>query len=340
MRRVLAHPGFRGVMAYTAAEAAFLVDAGFDDVLVGYPTVEPSEVAEVLTRVAKGANVTLMVDDEAQVARLDAMAKDAGTTLPLCLDVDMSSRLPGLHFGVHRSPIRTPDRALALARAIRSRSHVRLVGVMGYEAQIAGLPDAVASRPAWNRLVRALKRRSTRELTARRCSVVDALRADGHELRFVNGGGTGSLETTALDPSVTESTAGSGFYAPGLFDEFARFRHRPAAGFALPIVRLPAPGLFTCHGGGYVASGAAGADKLPKPYLPEGATLLAQEGAGEVQTPVRYEGDARLAIGDPIFFRHAKAGELCERFDALVLLSKGEVVGQAFTYRGLGKTFV
>jgi D-serine deaminase-like pyridoxal phosphate-dependent protein len=98
--------------------------------------------------------------------------------------------------------------------------------------------------------------------------------------------------------------------------------------------------LYTCLGGGYVASGSAGTEKLPRPYLPDGAALLPLEGAGEVQTPVRYRGPERLALGDPIFMRHSKAGELCEHFNTLLLVMAGRVVGEVPTYRGEGQVFL
>lgn len=340
LERVLSRPGFEGVLAYTAGEAAFLARRGIDDVVVAYPTVEPTEVDAACEQVAAGRTITLMVDDAEQLDALAAIAAARTVVLPVCIDLDMSSRYPGLHFGVHRSPIHEPADAVRLARAIAERPSLRLDGLMGYEAQIAGLPDAVPGQPVKNAVARALKRRSLPEVVARRQRVVEALRHDGHALRFVNGGGTGSLEATADDESVTEVTAGSGLYSPALFDGYAGFRHHPAAGFALPITRRPQRGIFTCHGGGYVASGPAGADRLPVPQLPEGARLLPLEGAGEVQTPVRYDGPIALPIGAPIFFRHAKAGELCERFDALHLIAGGEVVDVVPTYRGEGEAFL
>ena len=211
---------------------------------------------------------------------------------------------------------------------------------MGYEAQIAGVGDRYPGAWAKNLLVRLLKRHSVRVVAERRAEMVQAVRELGIPLRFVNGGGTGSLATTARDPSVTEVTVGSGLYAPVLFDYYRDFRYQPAAGFAIEIVRRPRPGIYTCAGGGYVASGAAGRDKLPMPYLPEGTRLLPLEGAGEVQTPVRYEGPIALNLGDPVFLRHAKAGELCERFDRLHLFSEGRIVGEATTYRGDGRCFL
>jgi D-serine deaminase-like pyridoxal phosphate-dependent protein len=340
LERALAIEGYRGVMCFTAREAAVLAGHGLDDLLVAYPTVDETELGEALERVAAGARIRFVVDDVEQVARIDRAAKARGATAELCIDVDMSSAFPGLWFGVRRSPVREVEGALRVARSVGERAAVRLVGVLGYEAQIAGLPDAVPGKAAVNAVVRMLKRRSIRELTERRGAIVRALRDEGFTIELVNGGGTGSLESTARDPSVTELTAGSGFFSPALFDAFRGFHHAPAAGFALPVVRRPAPGIVTCHGGGYVASGAAGPDRLPVPYLPAGARLLAQEGAGEVQTPVVLPRGVEVALGDPIFFRHAKAGELCERFESLVLIENGKVVDEVPTYRGEGYAFL
>lgn len=337
LKRVLAEPGYRGVMAFTAAEAAHLFEQGIQDILVAYPTVDATELRHAFEAINRGAQITFMVDDGRHVGLLGGLAAEMGLEVSLCLDVDMSYSLPGLHFGVRRSPVRTVDDALRVGGVIHRQSNVRLCGVMGYEAQIAGLPDATSNR-AFNVVIRGLKRRSIKDVRRRRGAIVRALEAAGHELRFVNGGGTGSLESTAGDECVTESTAGSGFYSPTLFDEFAAFRHAPAAGFALPIVRKPARGMVTCHGGGYIASGSAGPDKLPQPYLPEGLSLIEQEGAGEVQTPLI--GASGLEIGDPVFFRHAKAGELCERFDTLLLITGQTVVDEVPTYRGEGKCFL
>ena len=285
LERLLAMPGYEGVMAFCAAEAAWLakkLPAG-THILCAYPSVDPHDIGAVLDVLDErgGDHLALMVDGPAQVAALGAMAGARGVTLPLMLDVDMSLRLPGLHFGVRRSPVHDVRDALEVGRAVQRERHLRLVGVMGYEAQVAGLPDAVKGKRAMNAVIRTLKRASVRDLSRRRGAVVRALRDAGHAITIVNGGGTGSLETTSRDPSVTECTAGSGLYSPALFDEFRGFKHAPAAGFVLPVVRRPSADIVTCHGGGYVASGSAGADKLPTPMWPEGLELLGEEGAGE-----------------------------------------------------------
>ncbi|MGJ3701276.1 amino acid deaminase/aldolase [Variovorax sp. AFSI2.2] len=340
IRRVLAtDPLFQGLLCYSAGEAAWLASQGFDDLVVAYPSVEPADVHAVAAQVRAGRSITLMVDGVEQVEKLAAIAQTEQVTLPLSIDLDMSSDYPGIHFGPFRSPVNGPASAVALAGEIARRPGVRLDGLMGYEGQIAGLMDDEPGQGLKNRIVRYLKRRSMAEVNARRRDTVAALGQAGHRLRFVNGGGTGSFESTLQDTSVTELAAGSGLYVPTLFDHYAAFRAQPAAGFALAVTRMPKPGMVTCSGGGYCASGPAGRNRLPQPWLPAGCSLLDNEGAGEVQTPVVLPPGVRLEIGDPVLFRHAKAGELCERFNELVLIEDGAIVGRVPTYRGDGQCF-
>jgi D-serine deaminase-like pyridoxal phosphate-dependent protein len=272
-----------------------------------------------------------MIDD---VAHLDYMTSVLGTDHPVvrvCVDIDTTWQPLGLHVGARRSPVRTPDQAVALARAIDGRPGFRLVGLMTYEAQIAGFPDL-------NAVVRWMKRRSGAEIAARRAEVVEAVRAFV-PLEFVNAGGTGSLELSRAGAEVTELTAGSGLFGPALFDGYRAFRPRPAAAFALPVVRRPGPRVATLFAGGYAASGPAGRSRLPRPYLPAGLTMTLTEAAGEVQTPVLGAAADELRIGDRVWMRHAKAGELCERFDAVHLVSGDRLVATVPTYRGEGHTF-
>ncbi len=337
LRRVLARPGWHGVLAFSAAEAAHLCARGFDDVLVAYPCVERAQLRALARHVCEGAGPIVMVDDAAHVRLAAEVAREHGVTFELAIDVDVALDLPGLYFGVRRSPIRDVDAARRLGGMILAEEGVSLVAVMGYEAQIAGLPDATGA--AIDLAIRALKRASFLDVARRRGAIVHALREQGHPIRIVNGGGTGSLEITRKDASVSELAAGSGLFGPTSFDAFASFRPEPAAAFALGVTRIPTPGLATCFGGGYVASGPAGDAKLPRPWLPEGLALLPHEGAGEVQTPLRVPRDVSLCVGDPVFFRHAKAGELCERFATLSLISGDRVVDEVPTYRGEGACF-
>ena len=341
LRRALASsPQFQGLMCYSPAEAAWLASLGFDDLLVAYPSVEPDDLSAVAAQLRAGRTIALMVDAAAQVRRIAQVAQAEGVVQPLAIDLDMSSDFPGLHFGVFRSPVDGVAAALALAAEIARHPSLRLDGLMGYESQIAGLMDAVPGQALKSAVIRLLKRRSIPEVNERRRATVAALAAAGHKLRFVNGGGTGSLERTAAESCVTELAAGSGLYAPTLFDNYRCFRPHPAALFALPVVRRPAREIATVLGGGYLASGPADRARLPVPVLPTGLRLDSREGAGEVQTPLLGAAAERLRVGDRVYFRHAKAGELCERFATLHLLEGERIVDEVPTYRGERQCFL
>ncbi len=337
LERVLARDGFSGVMAYSLREALWLVSHGVDDVLMGYPTVDTGALAALAADPAAVAAVTLMVDDVAQVELAARAAAAQGVTVRLCLDIDASLRVKigplSAHLGVRRSPVHTAADAGRLATAIASRTGVDVVGVMFYEAQVAGLPDA---SPA----VRAVKRFSIADLATRRGAVVAAVvDAVGHPLSIVNSGGSGSIASSASDPVVTEVTAGSGLFVPTLFDAYRSFTPRPAAFFGLDVVRIPAPGFATVFGGGYIASGPATKSRQPRPVWPGGLALTPREGAGEVQTPLRLSGGTDLRVGDRVWFRHAKSGEVMERFEQVHLVRDTAIEATVPTYRGESHTF-
>ncbi|MFD0674043.1 amino acid deaminase/aldolase [Cohnella sp. GCM10027633] len=347
LRRVLRSDDvFQGVMCYTAGEAAFLARQGFQDLLLGYPTWDPQGIMPLIELIGEGRTITFMVDSIAHVEQLERLARERGVRVPLCLDVDMSASYPGLRFGVWRSPLNGWTTARPVVERIMESSWVWLDGIMGYEAQIAGVGDRVPGQGMKNAVVRYLKRRSVRDVAERRAGVVAGIRELGMPpLRFVNAGGTGSLATSREERVVTEMTAGSGFYSPLLFDNYGSFRYLPAAGYAVEIVRKPRADIVTCMGGGYTASGAADGTKLPRPYMPAGLSLFPLEGAGEVQTPLAVgkgtpAASLGLDVGDPVFFRHAKAGELCERFDRLYAIEGGAIVDEYPTYRGMGENFL
>ncbi len=337
LRRMLAHPQVLGVMAYSLAEAIHLVRAGVtDDVLVGYPSVDAAALAELAGDERLRRAITVMIDD---VAHLELLARPGagpvgGGSSPIgvCLDIDASLRLGPVHIGARRSPLRTPDQAHALAVAAHSRPGVAVRGLMFYEAQVAGVGEGGRRGP----IVRALKRVSLAELARRRGEVVRAVESVTGPGLLVNGGGTGSVAETAADPTVTEVTAGSGLFVPTLFDHYAAFTPHPAAFFGLDVVRRPAPGYVTAFGGGYIASGAVGADRWP---TPSSGRLTGSEGAGEVQTPLRMRRGTEPPIGARVWFRHAKAGEAMERFDRVHLVAGAELVETVPTYRGEGLNF-
>ena len=324
---------FRGLMTFTLPETLWLYDHGYRDLLLAYPSADREALARLAALEGPGRPIVMASSTD----HLDLMTPP----VRVGIEVDLSWWPAGgrVKVGARRSPIRTPEQAAALAREIVRRDGFELAGIMGYEAHIAGVGDRPLGKPLMRLVIKTIKRRSVPELAERRAAVVAAVR-EVAPVELVNGGGTGSLETTTAERVVTEATAGSGFYAPTLFDRYAAFRPRPAAMFAMPVVQRPGRGVATVLGGGYHASGPAGADRLPEPYLPAGLRLDPLEGAGEVQTPVIGRAAEGLRIGDRVYFRHAKAGELCERFETLHLVSGSSVVDEVPTYRGEGRCFL
>jgi len=322
-------PGFRGVLAYSLAEALWLARHGHPDVLVGYPTVDVGALTELGHDPELTAAITVMVDSRAHLDLIDRAAPVH--PVRLAVDVDASLRIGPVHLGVRRSPIHTAADAKDLAQQIARRDSVRLVGLMLYDAQIAGVPDSSA-------VVRAFKQASEAELVRRRAAVLAAVQPYA-ELEFVNGGGTGSLHLTSVEGQLTEFAGGSGLYGPTLFDAYRAFTPRPAMYFVTAVVRRPSPLHATVFSGGYVASGAPGWSRVPTPVWPPRLSLLKSEGAGEVQTPLGGARAGRLQIGDRVWFRHAKAGEACERFDRIHLVRGDQLVETVPTYRGEGQNF-
>ena len=340
IQRVLKRQGYRGVLAFTLPEALLLAE-DHEDVVIGYPTADRTALQQLAKDEQAASRVTLMIDSVAQLDFIDEAVGVAHPRLRLCIDLDASLELAGgrIHLGPHRSPVHTPHQAAALAQAIQSRQGFHLAGVMSYEGQIAGMGDNQPGSPLKRAALRAMQRLSARELADRRAAAIAAVEAVA-PLEFVNGGGTGTVEQTSAEHVITEIGAGSGLYGPGLFDFYRRFRPRPAAFFVMPVVRRPTDKIATVLGGGWVASGPPGLDRLPTLSWPRGLRMNPMEGAGEVQTPVLGPAAHGLRLGDHVWFRHAKAGELCERVNTLHLVSGSEIIGQAPTYRGEGHAFL
>ena len=337
---------FRGVLSFTLPEALHLARGGQEDVFVGYPTADRSALAELAAMAAERPDThpALMVDEVAHLDLIESASGRGSAPIRVAIDID-PGWWPGggrlKRIGPKRSPIRTAEQARRLATEIADRPGTRLVGAMSYEGHIAGVGDKVDGKPLRSAAIRRMQESSLQELRERLPGVIAAIRETAEaDLEWVNAGGTGSLSRSKHLGVATELTAGSGFYAPTLFDSYRSLDLTPAAFFCIPVVRRPHPGVATALGGGYIASGAPGRDRLPQPYLPAGLTLDADEGAGEVQTPLVGAAAKKLRVGDRVYMRHAKAGELCERFDSLYLVEGDEVVDQVATYRGAGLTFL
>lgn len=334
---VLKLPGFHGILAFTLEEALWLAET-HDDIMLGYPTVDRASLERLFADEQAAQRITLMVDDLVHLDLIDSVAgPGARPEIRVAIDVDASWRSALLgHIGVRRSALFSAGEVAAFARKVIARPGFRLVGLQMYDAQIAGQgDDAGPDAP----LIRMVQARSRNELRERRAAIVEAVGAIA-PLEILNGGGTGSLEFTGSDESLTEASAGSGLLGGHLFDGYRSFRPAPASAFAFDVVRRPAIDIATVLGGGWIASGPALASRQPRAVWPEGLHTLSREAAGEVQTPLQGPSATSLGVGDRVWFRHAKSGEPAERVESYHLVSGDEIIDELPTYRGEGKAFL
>ena len=349
---------YKGLMCFAVEEAEFLANLGFDDFLIAYPSQQKLDYA-ILRNLheIKKKTVSIVVDDLRSIEELNRYMNGISKPFPVILEFDASFRaLNGwLHVGARRSPIRTLEHLVNMIESIQNFSSVQLIGLMVYESHIAGIGDLNPANGYLNLIIRFLKYLSIPKLQKIHQNLSQICRK--YDLKILNGGGTGSFMSVLEENAVlSEVTIGSGFFQPHLFDHYQQNQmmiekygstFTPSCYFALPIVRISDPDQWiTCSGGGYVASGRPGWDKVPIPVYPIGLTLNDSEGTGEVQTPLTINPKRRLQIMNQIqndrivYFRHAKGGELSERFNHFLLIRDGELVEIAKTYRGYGKCFL
>lgn len=341
MRKIAAaSPSYVGILSYSAEESLFLLKEGFKDIVCAYPSLNLTAIEACERQAVGSARVVWMVDCAEQLAPLTSVAKKLGRPLRVCIELNLSTPVPGLYFGTRRSQL---DSLQALERFLTRPGlwdHARVVGVMGYEAQIAGVATGIArwSPQVWG--LSLLKSFSCRKLARFRKAAVEFITHTCGPLEFVNGGGSGSLSWTASQAEVTEVAVGSAFYYPAYFSRMpSLIGLRPAAGFALPVTRAPEAGVVTCQSGGFCASGPIGADRQPQLYYPPGLKIFSTEGFGEVQTPLAVPRGVSLGVGDTVWLRHTKGGELCEHFNELRVYRGSEQVDRFLSYRGQGKSF-
>ncbi len=346
IRRVIQQDGARGLMCFDVDEAVMLAKEGFDHLLVAYPTLQPQKL-DALAKLTRDGTEREPRD---RLRRSRARDGPRGHGARREASRGAVPRHGARKSRRARSPRRSPLAASHAGADARSRAahsrHARRRRARSPRLRGAGRGDGrrqpVRAANESHQALDSQREHARREDAARR----DRRRAeqDGFDLALVNGGGTGSLDSTTPESGVTEVAAGSGFFKPHLFDYYRTPYMRelePAAFFALEIVRRASPSILTCGGGGYVASGSVGPDKAPIPWLPRGLRLLPMEMAGEVQTPIDTTSSEKpLSLGEIVVFRHAKAGELMERFREVLLLQNARIVDRVLTYRGAGACFM
>lgn len=331
--------GINRWMCFTMDEACFLADQGFDDLLVAYPSIQNFHFKHLAEHIRNGKTIYLTADSDYQLKQLNQLAEEEQIILPISMDIDVSLDILGIHFGVYRSSLTDLQKVESFIKNFKKYKHLRLAGAMAYDAQIAGVADALDGNFK-NPILKLLKKKSLPQIAKKIEDIGKLLIQNDIKLDFFNAGGTGSLEYVSQISTVSEVTFGSGLYHSTLFDFYTNFKGKASTGFVVEVCRNPQNQIFTALGGGYIASGSVGKEKQPTMIFPEGGKLTANEGCGEVQTPFVAPNDYNLTKTNFAIFRPSKAGEYLERFDKVYLLSKGEILDKVPTYRGEGKTFL
>ena len=328
-----------GFMCYSCDEASFLSSMGIDNLLIAYPTLQKSELDTISKLISEGKQIYLMIDSKVHIDLISSIIKDQKVSV--CIDVDMSYRPLGnlIHLGVQRSPIRDMKSLEELVEYIQTKKNIKIKGIMGYEAQVAGLADNNKYLSFLNPIKYFIRKQSVKYVKKFREIIANYIAEQNIHLDFFNGGGTGSLLYTSQEKAITEITAGSGFLHSKLFDYYSDAITKSAFTYALPISRYPQENIITCKSGGFMASGEVSQDKAPVPFLPKNMKLIATEGCGEVQTPLKLPSNIKLNFDSPIFFRPAKSGEIAEHFNEYLILKNNLITKKVQTYRGLNKVF-
>ncbi len=323
-------------------EAVRLLESGFRDIWVGYPLGAPQLLGPLfeLYKSIPNALLRFTVDSPVHLQWLNEAAVRAQIpSVPIVVEVDAGLVWGPWHIGAKRSPLRSEADVRAFVGSLSFYDRLRWDGFLSYESQDAGLPDASPFHRWRNPIAHFLKQRSRTRLRTFR-QALGAIAGAKSNTFLHNGGGSGNFRAALTDPGLTEITVGSGLTQPHLFDGYRERSFEAAVFYALPVSRIPAPGLVTVHRGGWVASGAPCVDRLPQPVYPTGAHFLSDEGAGEIQTPLRFDAPApSIQVGDWVFFRPAKSGEIFEIFPDISWI-EGERLETLRTYRGEGWSFL
>jgi D-serine deaminase-like pyridoxal phosphate-dependent protein len=177
--------GAVGLCAQTVGEAEAFVAGGIRDVLVSSPPQQWA--ASRLAALASRARVRAVADHPEQVRWLAAATEDAGAALDVLIDIDP---------GNHRCGV-PPAQAVDLAGRVARIPRLRFGGIQMY----AGALQHIANRDQ--------RARAYADVIAAARAVVDELRAAGHAVDVVSGGGTGSHAFDLQSGVFTELQAGS-----------------------------------------------------------------------------------------------------------------------------------
>jgi D-serine deaminase-like pyridoxal phosphate-dependent protein len=126
LARMQLQAGAQGVCAAKLSEAAALVDAGLDDILITGPVATPFKVDRLIELAGRCGSLKVVLDHAGNADLLDRKLADRGLAMDVYLDIDV---------GLHRTGVK-PSGAVALAEKIVACPSLKLVGVQAYAGHV------------------------------------------------------------------------------------------------------------------------------------------------------------------------------------------------------------
>lgn len=149
--------GAWGITAATVAQARTMHRFGIERVLIANEVVDPGQLRWLARTALDGDRwYACLIDSEEGLRRLEAAAADAGSAVPVLVEIGVPGR---------RTGVRSIDDALGLARAVHDSKHLRLDGIEGYEGvhPQGRTDDQVEAVSSWLQRLPELTRRADEE---------------------------------------------------------------------------------------------------------------------------------------------------------------------------------
>ncbi len=140
--------GAVGVCCQKVSEAEAMVEGGVQDVLIANEVVGMTKLKR-LAALAKKAKITVCADDAGNVAQIDSVAREAGITIDVLVEVNV---------GANRCGVDPGEPALKIAQAIAACKHLRYAGLQAYQGGAQHLRETGERRAAIDAAVAAVER--------------------------------------------------------------------------------------------------------------------------------------------------------------------------------------
>ena len=297
-----------GISVASVGEAEIFAQNGISDIMVINEVVTAPKIAR-LCALARHVNVTVAVDNPANVRSLAEAAQGSGVALSVVVDINT---------GQERSGVSPGEPALELARVIAQTDALNFAGLLSLDdANLADDADALAVQ-ARNRIQQTL---DTREM----------LEQDGIDVAAVAVSGTHCYRQASEISGVTEVLAGA--YA--LMDQQHSVHLpnlEPAAKVMAAVTSLPEPGTAILDtgrkamGDDYGFPVIAGHDEL------DVASMSAEHG----KLQWHDNADVSLSLGNKIWFTPMDIGACVNVYDYIQAVRGGRLEAVlAISARGL-----